>query len=110
MTKIVAISGKGGTGKTILSAMLIRYLIDTRNNKSILAVDADPDANLSNELGVKVDKTIGDIKEYMERNKIDIPGDKMLHFEAKVMESLVEEKNFDFLVMGRSDIATIFVM
>ncbi|BDC35856.1 MAG: ATP-binding protein [Candidatus Methanoliparum thermophilum] len=103
MTKIVAISGKGGTGKTILSAMLIRYLIDTRNNKSILAVDADPDANLSNELGVKVDKTIGDIKEYMERNKIDIPGDKMLHFEAKVMESLVEEKNFDFLVMGRSE-------
>ncbi|HIH78551.1 MAG TPA: AAA family ATPase [Halobacteria archaeon] len=103
MTKIIAVSGKGGTGKTVLSAMLIRYLIENKNGKSILAVDADPDANLSDALGVKVDKTIGDIKEYMEQSKSEITGDKMLHFEAKVNETLVEEKDFDLLVMGRSE-------
>jgi len=102
MTKIIAVSGKGGTGKTVLSAMLIRYLVET-DCKNILAVDADPDANLSDALGINVEKTIGDIKEYMEQSKGDITGDKMLHFESKVMESLVEEKNFDLLVMGRSE-------
>lgn len=103
MTKIIAVSGKGGTGKTVLSAIMIRYLIENGNGKSILAVDADPDANLSDALGVKVEKTIGDIKEYMEQSKSEITGDKMLHFESKVMETLVEEKNFDLLVMGRSE-------
>ena len=102
MTKIIAISGKGGTGKTALTAMFIKYLSSV-DGRDVLAVDADPDTNLPAALGMKAGKTIGDMKEYMEEKKAEITGDKMLHFEAKVLESLVEGDKYDLLVMGRSE-------
>jgi CO dehydrogenase maturation factor len=53
MTIRIAVAGKGGTGKTTLSALLIRYLIETKPGKSILAVDADANANLNEALALK---------------------------------------------------------
>lgn len=63
MAKIIAVTGKGGTGKTATTSLLIRQL--TKGDKVVLAVDADPDTNLPETLGCDTTKTIGDIKEYM---------------------------------------------
>lgn len=103
MTKIIAITGKGGTGKTTVSTLLIKYL--ENKDGSLLAIDADPDANLPNALGVTVEKTVGEMREYLleQRDKIPPSVDKELLFESKIYEVLLEKKNYDLLVMGRSE-------
>ncbi|MFQ6055630.1 MAG: AAA family ATPase [Methanosarcinales archaeon] len=103
MTLIIAITGKGGTGKTTVSTLLIKYL--ENKDGSLLAIDADPDANLPNALGVTVEKTVGEMREYLleQRDKIPPSMDKELLFESKIYEVLLEKKNYDLLVMGRSE-------
>ncbi|HID26732.1 MAG TPA: ATP-binding protein [Methanosarcinales archaeon] len=103
MTKIIAITGKGGTGKTTVSTLLIKYL--ENKDGSLLAIDADPDANLPNALGVTVEKTVGEMREDLleQRDKIPPSVDKELLFESKIYEVLLEKKNYDLLVMGRSE-------
>lgn len=103
MTLIIAITGKGGTGKTTVSTLLIKYL--ENKDGSLLAIDADPDANLPNALGVTVEKTVGEMREYLleQRDKIPPSVDKELLFESKIYEVLHEKKNYDLLVMGRSE-------
>ncbi len=64
MTITIALAGKGGTGKTTVSAMIIKYLIK-KQNAPILAIDADPSANLNMVLGVDLDSTVGAIREDM---------------------------------------------
>ena len=62
MTKVIAVAGKGGTGKTTIAALLIDYL--TRRNKgTVLAIDADPSTNLNLALGVPLYDTVGDVRE-----------------------------------------------
>ena len=62
MTVTIAVAGKGGTGKTTLSGLLVRYLVSHRGGK-ILAIDADPSSNLHLVLDMKLSQTIGDIRE-----------------------------------------------
>jgi CO dehydrogenase maturation factor len=97
----IAVSGKGGTGKTTLAGMILRFLLDQRKGP-ILAVDADSNANLHEVLGVQVSSTIGEARELMKK---DIPTGmtKDIWFEYKVQESLVESKGFDLIVMGRPE-------
>ena len=64
MTTTIALAGKGGTGKTTISALFIRYLIEERGG-SILAIAADPAANLNMVLGMEMGATIGAIREDM---------------------------------------------
>ncbi|NIS61931.1 MAG: AAA family ATPase [Proteobacteria bacterium] len=101
MTYTIAVSGKGGTGKTTLCGMLIKYLLDT-GKKPILAVDADSNANLNEVLGVAVKSTIGEARELM---KGDVPTgmSKEMWFEYKVNEALIEANGYDLLVMGRPE-------
>ena len=101
MTYTIAVSGKGGTGKTTLCGMLIRYLLD-KGKKPILAVDADSNANLNEVLGVEVKSTIGEARELMKR---DVPTGmtKEMWFEYKVNEALIEANGYDLLVMGRPE-------
>jgi len=74
--KIIAVTGKGGTGKTAVTAMLIRYLVkDSGKKYRMLVIDADADANLADALGVKADKTIGDMREFMQRSRYTTPPD-----------------------------------
>jgi CO dehydrogenase maturation factor len=104
--KVVAVTGKGGTGKTAVTAMLIRYLVKTPDKKyRILAIDADPDANLADALGVKVDKTIGDMREFMQKSRYTTPPDtdKQVLFESKLFEIMIEEEGYDLLVMGKPE-------
>lgn len=106
MGKIIAITGKGGTGKTAITAMLIRYLVkDAIRKYSILAIDADPDANLADALGVQISKTIGDMREFMQKARYTTPPDtdKQVLFESKLFEILMEEEGYDLLVMGKSE-------
>jgi CO dehydrogenase maturation factor len=97
----IAVSGKGGTGKTTLAGMILRFLLDQRKGP-ILAVDADSNANLHEVLGVEVRSTIGEARELMKK---DVPTGmtKDIWFEYKVQESLIESKGFDLIVMGRPE-------
>ena len=68
---IVAVAGKGGVGKSTLSALLVRELA-SRSGKVVLAVDADPNSNLGEKLGVTVERTIGDLREDLLRRSEEI--------------------------------------
>jgi CO dehydrogenase maturation factor len=102
--KVIAITGKGGTGKTAVAGMLVRHLTIT-GKKTLLAIDADPDSNLPDVLGVKVNKTIGDMREFMlqERDKMAPDTNKEALLESKIYEILVEMPRYDLLVMGRPE-------
>jgi CO dehydrogenase maturation factor len=97
----IAVSGKGGTGKTTLAGMIIRFLLDKRKGP-ILAVDADSNSNLNEVLGVKVRSTIGDAREMMKKD-VPVGMTKDIWFELKVQESLTETKGFDLIAMGRPE-------
>ncbi len=102
---IIAVSGKGGTGKTLVSSLLIKALSET--GKDVLAIDADPDSNLPEALGVGVEKTVGDIREQLKKDtasgKIPAGMNKWDILDYKIMESVVESPEFDLLVMGRPE-------
>jgi CO dehydrogenase maturation factor len=104
MTISIAMAGKGGTGKTSLACLIIRYLIQQRS-VPVLAVDADPSANLSLGLGVNVEKTIGSILAGYNENKLVIPPglSKEALLDSKLNESIVESREFDLITMGRGE-------
>jgi len=101
MTKIIALAGKGGTGKTTTSALLLKYLT-SRNMTPILAVDADANANLNELLDLDVGVTLGEIRKEL---KGDIPSgmSRDQYMEMKVHQSLIENSGFDLMVMGQPD-------
>ncbi len=104
MSKIIAFAGKGGVGKTTVAALVIRYL--SANGKTpILAVDADPNSNLGETLGLEVPTTIGDIRETYMRDPQGVPSgmDKVNYLETLVEQALIEKPTFDLLVMGRQE-------
>lgn len=102
--KTIAVSGKGGTGKTTLAALIIRWLRENRS-KSILAVDADSNVNLNDLLGVPIKDTVGAIREEMRKSVNNIPGGmtKQQFLEYKIQSSLVESSDFDLIAMGRPE-------
>jgi len=97
----IAISGKGGTGKTTLAGMIIRFLLD-KGKGPILAVDADSNSNLNEVLGVKMRSTIGEAREMMKKD-VPVGMTKDIWFEYKVQEALTEAKGFDLIAMGRPE-------
>ncbi|TKJ31841.1 MAG: ATP-binding protein [Chloroflexi bacterium B3_Chlor] len=106
MGKIIAVAGKGGTGKTMVSALLIKHLIDD-NRGSVLAVDADPSTNLDLTLGITTEETVGDIREETSQQVSSgtfMQGiSKPDYLELRIYQALVEEKGFDLLAMGRPE-------
>lgn len=102
--KTLAISGKGGTGKSTIAALIIRWLGEHKS-KSILAVDADSNVNLNDILGVDVQNTIGTIREEMRQSINKLPGGmtKQQFLEYKIHTSLVETPDFDLIAMGRPE-------
>jgi len=102
--KTIAISGKGGTGKTTVAALIIRWLRENISS-SVLAVDADSNVNLNEVLGVQLKETIGAIREEMRSGVSALPGVMTKHqfLEYKIQTSLVETPDFDLLAMGRPE-------
>lgn len=104
MSKLIAVTGKGGVGKTTISALLVRYLVK-KSETPVLVVDADPNSNLNEVLGLQVSETIGSIREEMAERSGALPGGMAKHdyLEFKVQECLIEAEGFDLLVMGRPE-------
>lgn len=104
-TQTIAVAGKGGVGKTTISGMIIDRLIQEKKGP-ILVVDADANSNLNEVLGVEVEETLGTIREEMAHaeQKGSIPSGmtKQEYAEIKFSSALVEEDDFDMLVMGRT--------
>ena len=104
--KVIAVAGKGGTGKTAIAALLIRELLNAQGNEDvcILAVDADADTNLPDALGISYAKTVGDIREgLLEEKQRDFTLDIRSQFEGKIAGIIAEEERYDLLVMGRPE-------
>ncbi|MFH0937848.1 MAG: AAA family ATPase [Planctomycetota bacterium] len=105
MNWTLAITGKGGVGKTTLAALAVRWLIE-HNHAPVLAVDADPNTCLDAALGVKVACTVGGAREETKRiAQADSAGgmSKQELLDLKIQEALVESGNFDLLAMGRPE-------
>ena len=101
----IAVAGKGGVGKTTTCGMLIDYLCKKKNGP-VLVVDADANANLNEVLGVEVDTSLGQIREEMAQAELKgtIPAGmtKADYAEFKFNSALIEDDDFDMLVMGRT--------
>jgi CO dehydrogenase maturation factor len=107
MAYVIGFAGKGGTGKTSLAALTIRY-INERRKGPVLAVDADSNACLNEALGVEVHATIGHLREdslASVRAGGERPGGMSMEqlFDYQVSQSLIEAKGFDLMVMGRPE-------
>lgn len=105
-THTIAVAGKGGVGKTTTCGMIVDYLVKQKRGP-ILVVDADANSNLNEVLGVEVETTLGEIREEMARAELrgdTIPSGmtKADYAEFKFNSALVEEDDFDLLVMGRT--------
>lgn len=106
VTKTIAVAGKGGTGKTTISALVIDYLTK-RGQGTVLAIDADPSTNLNLALGVPLYDTVGDVREETATAVGGGAGlggmNKWDYLDFRIQESLVEETAFDLLAMGRPE-------
>jgi CO dehydrogenase maturation factor len=101
MSFTIAMAGKGGTGKTTIAGLLIRFLLK-RGMKPILAVDADANANLNEVLGLKVEATLGEAREGI-KDQVPTGMTRDIYMQYKVEEALVENEGYDLIVMGRPE-------
>ena len=114
MTTTIALAGKGGVGKTTISAMVIKYLAQSQPG-AVLAIDADPSSNLNMVLGLDLEWTVGDIRENLleqvkhrccwRRRHGRLPGGltKRDYLDYQIRTSLAEGDRFDLIAMGRGE-------
>lgn len=105
---VIALSGKGGVGKTSLSAAIVRILTEEKKDKKILAIDADPAIGLSVALGVSVKETLDDIRLQVAKDVTEGMSDTQdILAEAKfrLFDVMNEERGFAFLAIGRPEAA-----
>jgi CO dehydrogenase maturation factor len=104
LTINIAVAGKGGTGKTSVASLVIRYLLKN-NLGTVLAVDADPNANLSESLGLEVRQTVGRILNEFQGEKLNIPAGmtKEAYLEYQLNVAITESKGLDLITMGRGE-------
>jgi len=97
---VLAVAGKGGTGKTTLAALFVRYLAE-RPGKAVLAVDADPNSNLHETLGLEVDQTVADLLEETKAvGPLPAGMTRSQYVQYKLQAALVETDKVDLLSMG----------
>jgi len=101
MPQVIAMAGKGGTGKTTTTALLARYLLQKKMTP-LLLVDADANANLNELLGVEVGLTLGAIRKEL-KGELPVGMTRDQFMELKIHQALIEESGFDLLVMGQPD-------
>jgi CO dehydrogenase maturation factor len=100
----IAVAGKGGTGKTSVTSLVIRHLL--RNNLgTVLAVDADPNSNLAENLGLEVNQTVGRILNQFQGDKLNIPAGmtKEAYLQYQLNTAITESKKVDLITMGRGE-------
>jgi len=97
----IGLAGKGGTGKTTIAGILVKYLVE-RGKIPVLAVDADSNSNLNEVLGLKVIETLGDAREEMKKG-VATGLTKDVFMEMKLEQAVIESAGFDLIVMGRPE-------
>jgi CO dehydrogenase maturation factor len=104
MSNVIVIAGKGGTGKTTIAA-LITLVLSRRKGASVLAVDADPNSNLCDALGLSGVATIADVIEEVAKKPESVPQNmgKDSYIEYRIHRDICENEGFDVLVMGRPE-------
>ncbi|MBW2469067.1 MAG: AAA family ATPase [Deltaproteobacteria bacterium] len=102
MAYSVALAGKGGTGKTTMAGLLIKFLLK-QNKTPILAVDADCNANLNEVLGLKLGSTLGGAREEMKKGDVPSGMTKDIFMEMKLEEAVIEADGFDLVIMGQPE-------
>ncbi len=98
----IALAGKGGTGKTTIAGMLIKYLV-RKGKKPVLAVDADANANLNEVLGLNISNTLGNAREEMKKGQVPEGMTKDIFISMKLEEAVTEGENYDLVVMGQPE-------
>ena len=108
-TKIIALTGKGGVGKTSISAALVKLLVEEFPEKKILAIDADPAIGLATALGIEPELTLDDIRNEIVANVEDGNTKEAMELLSesryKIAEAIVEKEGFAFLAIGRPESA-----
>jgi CO dehydrogenase maturation factor len=104
MSFSIALSGKGGVGKTSIATLVVKNLLSRRDGP-VFAVDADPNSNFADQLGVKEYGTVGDLREELLKVKDSLPAgmSKADFIGYRIQEIVVESKGFDLLNMGRPE-------
>ena len=102
MSFLIAMAGKGGTGKTTTAGLLLRYLVE-HGKTPVLAVDADANSNFNEVLGLQVEMTVGQAREEMKKGGglVDITKDQLI--EMRINQCLVETDGFDLIAMGQPE-------
>lgn len=108
-TKIIAVTGKGGVGKTSLSAVMVKVLASKYPERKILAIDADPAVGLATALGIDVEMTIDDIRKKVvntfedgdTKSALELLGEAKYH----IFDAMVEKEGFTFIAVGRPESA-----
>lgn len=108
-TKILAVAGKGGVGKTSIAATLVRLLTETHPGERILAIDADPAVGLATVLGIQAEETIDDIRkaavsaaqEGGPKSAVELLGEARY----RILDALIEKDGYAFLAVGRPEAA-----
>ena len=108
-TKILAVAGKGGVGKTSIAAVMVKVLAQRHPDKKILAIDADPAVGLSTALGIEVSMTIDDIRRKVvasvedgdTKSAMELLGEAKYH----IFDAMVESEGFSFIAVGRPESA-----
>ena len=104
--KIIAVAGKGGVGKTSISAAVLRLLVEQHPEAKILAIDADPAVGLSAALGVEVTETLDDIRKSLANDDTKTNPDELIaEARFRLFDSMVETRGFAFLAIGRPETA-----
>jgi CO dehydrogenase maturation factor len=109
MKKIISFSGKGGVGKSTLLVLMLKYILETKENLDILVIDADPDANIGDIIGKEIHfkETVGGkmavLKQKIQKRQIPLDVSKDQIIESEVFEALIEMDDFDILEMGRGE-------
>ena len=102
LSYLIAMAGKGGTGKTTLAGLAVRYLIE-HGKKPVLAVDADANSNFNEVLGVNVEATVGEAREEVKKGggMVDMTKDQLVEF--RINQCLVESAGYDLIAMGQPE-------
>lgn len=104
MAKSIAVAGKGGIGKSTIAALLVKALCE-RDEKPILAIDADPDSNLATLLGLDNTESVGQLRDNVLKEIHDFPAgmSKAAYIEAGLHEVIIESEGFDLITMGKGE-------